>query len=103
MSFNQHESYQQGAGAFPNDIAVIGTPGADMSDYVIALAEANDDFSGQDCTISGWGRLTGMSYTIYEPCHETTCLRRFATRFGSNQSVQPHRLFRGLALCTQKR
>ncbi|ESP01072.1 hypothetical protein LOTGIDRAFT_225501 [Lottia gigantea] len=58
-----HPGYNPNGAGFPNDMAMLELS-ADAntgSNYIstISLAETNDDFTGQTCTISGWGRLVG--------------------------------------------
>merc|ERR1711893_13651 len=58
-----HPNYGQGSGAFPNDISLIQLSTAiDMSNPFVSainLAEGSQDYAGQRCIISGWGRLYG--------------------------------------------
>ncbi|XP_048246809.1 chymotrypsin-like serine proteinase [Haliotis rufescens] len=62
-SFVTHPDYNGNAAGFPNDIAIVTLANnADTSNSaigIIPLADAGADFTGVDCTISGWGSLAG--------------------------------------------
>lgn len=58
----QHESYNEGTGTFPNDIALLSLylDGRDLSRNVISVANGSYTYAGDRCTISGWG-VTGIN------------------------------------------
>ncbi|XP_067650655.1 chymotrypsin-like serine proteinase [Haliotis asinina] len=62
-SYIIYPDYNGNAIGFPNDIAVIHlSQNADTNSTVIStipLANHGDDFTGVDCTISGWGSSAG--------------------------------------------
>ncbi|XP_071114886.1 chymotrypsin-like serine proteinase [Haliotis cracherodii] len=65
-SYTNHPNYNGNAADYPNDIAVLRlTSSMDTSSSAVgtvSLASGSNDYSGQTCTISGWGRL------IHLPC-----------------------------------
>ncbi|WAR14842.1 TRY7-like protein [Mya arenaria] len=54
-----HNKYNTGPGGFPNDVALLRlntvTQTADITKNIIEIAPTGADYSGQTCTISGWG------------------------------------------------
>ncbi|KAK3083387.1 hypothetical protein FSP39_021367, partial [Pinctada imbricata] len=61
----QHPNYGSGAGAYPNDIALLrlssSVSTSSNSIGIISLASGNGDYAGQTCTITGWGRTSSGS------------------------------------------
>lgn len=57
----QHEQFNQGDGAYPNDIALIRLEldGHDISGNIITVADGSNSFVGETCVLSGWG-ITGL-------------------------------------------
>ncbi|XP_071115166.1 chymotrypsin-like serine proteinase [Haliotis cracherodii] len=64
-SYTNHPNYNGNAAGYPNDIAVLRlTSSMDTSSSAVgtvSLASGSNDYAGQTCTISGWGRLSGGS------------------------------------------
>jgi len=94
-----HPNYNQGVGAYPNDIALLKTSGAltDASFSHIQLATSDDtDFTDQTCTITGWG--VTESGSISNQLLETTgtilsdggCEAHWSTNYNSNAHICIH-------------
>lgn len=68
----QHPSYNQGSGAFPNDVALLrlnkASNPSDISKNIIPVASGSQLFENEMCIISGWG-VTGKAW------HMFTCVR----------------------------
>ncbi|KAK6191999.1 hypothetical protein SNE40_003556 [Patella caerulea] len=62
-SLVMHPDYDAEADGSPNDFAVLSLSGtantASSAISIIDMADKGDDFTGEECTISGWGRLSG--------------------------------------------
>lgn len=56
----QHERYGMGQGFSANDVALLKLSRQVNPDYIIPRATSGD-FSGETCTISGWGVTEGKS------------------------------------------
>ncbi|XP_050408877.1 chymotrypsin-like serine proteinase isoform X2 [Patella vulgata] len=58
-----HPEYDGEADGSPNDFAVLRLSGtantASSAISIIDMADKGDDFTGEECTLSGWGRLSG--------------------------------------------
>ncbi|XP_060600048.1 fibrinolytic enzyme, isozyme C-like [Ruditapes philippinarum] len=52
-----HKDYNKGTGGFPNDVALLRLVphGQDITKNIIKIARGTNDYTGQICTISGWG------------------------------------------------
>ncbi|XP_048236587.1 chymotrypsin-like serine proteinase [Haliotis rufescens] len=66
-SYTNHPDYNGNAGGYPNDIAVLRlSTSMDTNSSAVStvnLASGSNDYAGQTCTISGWGRLSGGGST----------------------------------------
>merc|ERR1711893_564095 len=61
-SITNHPSYCGSCGGFPNDISVITVSQSfDYGSGVAAIGLASSDFTGQTCTITGWGRTSSSN------------------------------------------
>merc|ERR1711893_285547 len=61
-SRTNHPSYCSSCGGFPNDISVITVSQSfDYGSGVAAIGLASSDFTGQTCTITGWGRTSSSN------------------------------------------
>jgi secreted trypsin-like serine protease len=61
-AFKMHESYDNGAASFANDIAILTfstliNVGGSVQLATLPASNSND-FAGQTCTITGWGRTS---------------------------------------------
>lgn len=56
----KHPEFNQGSGAYPNDLALLELrlDGRDTSRNAVTVADGSNSFVGQPCTITGWG-VTG--------------------------------------------
>lgn len=66
-SYKLHEQYDNGAATYANDIAILTFASTISTGGNVALASLpannNNDFAGQTCVITGWGR-TSSSNTL---------------------------------------
>lgn len=63
--FYQHPNFNQGDGAYPNDVALLRLvlEGRDTSRNIITVADGSNSFVGETCIVSGWG-ITGKRILI---------------------------------------
>ncbi|OWF42408.1 fibrinolytic enzyme, isozyme C-like [Mizuhopecten yessoensis] len=64
IAIHKHESYSGSSSGFPNDIAVLETASSltnDANAEKADLPDANNNYSGEDCQITGWGRTSSTS------------------------------------------
>lgn len=64
MYFFQHPDFENnGAVGYPNDVATmylaIPLEESESIQYASLATEDDGDFAGADCSLSGWGRLSG--------------------------------------------
>ncbi|XP_067648708.1 chymotrypsin-like serine proteinase [Haliotis asinina] len=74
-SYVRHPDYDGNAAGFPNDITIV-TLANDANTTssaigTIPLADAGASFTGQDCTLSGWGSIAGSVALQDTPSHAT--------------------------------
>jgi secreted trypsin-like serine protease len=60
-SYTTHENYNDGTSSFANDIAILAFSGSiaangDNIQFLSLPADNSNNFAGQTCVISGWGR-----------------------------------------------
>ena len=64
LCISKHPNYTRGAGTYPNNIALVKLTGHAPQKNLIAMATSGD-FSGQTCTVSGWGRTSDYNNNNY--------------------------------------
>ena len=65
----QHERYGSGAGAYPNDIALLQFFSVTFNQNVKAITLATRDQAGNpDCWITGWGHTVGECVRLRTIC-----------------------------------
>jgi len=66
-SYTMHPNYNGNQGGFPNDIAMMRlTSDLEFNSHVASPTfdeDPNSDWEGQQCWLSGWGRLSGSGST----------------------------------------
>ena len=49
---------------YHQDVALVKTYRQLPIEYIIPLPDRNEDFTGQTCTISGWGTINGKYFSV---------------------------------------
>lgn len=62
----KHPEFDEGSGAFPNDLALLELhlDGRDTSRNAVTVADGSNPFVGELCRISGWGVTGNLMYLI---------------------------------------
>ncbi|XP_046555661.1 chymotrypsin-like serine proteinase [Haliotis rubra] len=91
-SYVRHPDYNGNAAGFPNDITIVTLANNVNTNNsaigTIPLADAGADFTGQDCTISGWGSLAGDRQGPRDEFNTTENLSQPSSRYWG--STVPH-------------
>ncbi|XP_045194612.2 fibrinolytic enzyme, isozyme C-like [Mercenaria mercenaria] len=85
-----HESYGQGPGAFPNDVALLRLRqnGVDITKNIITIAKGTEDYAGQICTISGWGvKVDGSGASKLKKADVTVLTKTQCVGYWGSQNI----------------